>query len=158
LRKSAAQIYASLVPHENADFLPRFAKLLQVAETLASDDPSMAIVTAHMAFEVAAERAFARLLSANGAAPALAEAVLAGLPDRTFMDRRTREMWTLLAAGDEIKNAPPWKLYQQSVQRRNRAVHQGEDFEAADAQAAIHAVRAMLDHLVERVLDRFQRG
>jgi hypothetical protein len=138
--------------------MPSAEDCLQVAETLASEDPGMAIVTAHMAFEVAAEGAFARLLYSNGAGPALTDAVIAGLPDRTFMDRRTREMWTLLPAGDEIKKARAWKPYQQSVQRRNRAVHKGEEFEAADAQVAVDAVQAMLDHLVKVVLDRFKRG
>src|SRR4051794_38779907 len=103
--------------HEQPDFLPRFAKLLHLAETLARDDPSMCIVTAHMAFEVAAEGAFGRLLSFNDASPALAEAVITGLPDRTFMNPRTREMWTLLSGGDEIKNASAWKRYHQSLER-----------------------------------------
>lgn len=115
--------------------MPRFTKLLQVAETLGCDDPSMSIVTAHMGFEVAAEGAYARLPSVDGADQALAEAVTAGLPDRTFMDRRTREMWAPLSGGDEINGAP-----------------------SADAQAALHAVQALLAHLAEVVLARFERG
>ena len=93
------------------EWVPRYAWLLHLARQAAAADPSLSIVTAHMAFEVVAERSFAIAPESHGLRASVREAML----DRTFLSSKTRALWNGLT-GDRISQASGWKAYTRSVE------------------------------------------
>lgn len=127
---------------------PYFKTLLDTARRLATEgEGAIAVVVAHMAFEVAAEQAFSQILQRRGITGELTESCLAMMPDRTFMAKQTRNLWTALTAGDLIKDADGWKTYDASVQLRNAAVHSGATIGAKQAASSIEAIERVIAHV-----------
>lgn len=69
------------------------------------------------------------------------------MPDRTFMAKHTRNLWTALTAGDLIKDADGWKAYDASVQLRNAAVHSGAIIGGEQAASSIEAIERVIAHV-----------
>jgi HEPN domain-containing protein len=127
---------------------PYFKKLLATARRLADDGEfAIAVVTAHMAFEVAVEQVLVRLLRARGIDQTLEEALLSNVGDRTFQTRATRDLWAALTNGDRISEAGSWKGYCRSVEARNKAIHAGATVDRKQADASLEAVELTVAHL-----------
>jgi hypothetical protein len=128
-------------------------ELLRIAEEqIEAEHYGVAVVIAQTVIESHIDLAFGTLFHFN--VPHSVETMRALLPDRTFMNRATRMLWTDLTY-DEIKKADAWKEYDKHVQRRNRVAHgaimfgrhPSEDLTRADAEASLNAVRNMRAHI-----------
>ena len=133
---------------------PLGEELLALAEAqVANGHFGVAVVIAQTVIEASVEFAFMILFFLN--VPRSGETMRALLPDRTFMDRATRTLWTDLTYDDITKPADEWKAYHQHIERRNKVAHGGavfssdpsEDVTEEEAKASLQAVRAMRDHI-----------
>jgi hypothetical protein len=135
-----------LVPVEELLRDPRDLQLLDTAdERLNAGHPETAVVLAQTAVEVMADwalRVALRLSMPEGAV----EPLLNVLPDRTFMDRRTRTVWTSLT-GDVLSEMETWKSYHGHVERRNRVAPAGFQPTEEDARASIDVCERLVIHL-----------
>lgn len=132
---------------------PYYKTLLKLArEQREANQHAVAVVVAHMAFEIATEQAFTSLLSQRvGTDDGLDDAVLGVLPGRTFMDKRTRTLWASLTGGDDISAADGWKAYHRSVEVRNGAVHRGTRASDDESARAIESVERVMAHVLAAV-------
>jgi hypothetical protein len=120
--------------------------LLETAKSLvAAGQPTIAIVTAHMACEIAAERALARAFAARGL-EFLEASVTDLLNGHNMASDRVRGLYTALT-GDHIETQPFWGNFVISSKRRNRAIHAGDVLSEAEGRDSVAAATALVDHL-----------
>jgi hypothetical protein len=125
--------------------LSAIAVLLTYAESLLKSvrslidqgEYSIAIVAAHIACEVSAERAFSRAFAAKGIA-SLEEPVEDLLPGFNLANERVRKLYNALS-GVEIEKQPFWQAFKASATRRNKVVHNGLIAEQAHAEDSYKA-------------------
>jgi hypothetical protein len=122
---------------------PRYTELVRSARTLQDDHAEAAVVMVQSAVEVFVTRAFDALLAHHGVGAHVIQEVAACIPDRTFQDKKTRDLWTALT-GSKISDAPTWKQFHKEVERRNRVVHAGEEVERNDTAGAIDAAVGLI--------------
>jgi hypothetical protein len=125
---------------------PWYAHLTRVSKRLMRLQPEMGIVAAQMAVEVFVEEVVRQLPTRRGLEGPVAEAMLACLPDRSLMDRRSRELWTALT-GDSLSQADAWKGYHRHIELRNRVVHGGVRVEQDDARESLEACLGLIQHM-----------
>jgi hypothetical protein len=125
---------------------PWYAHLTRVSKRLARLQPEMGVVAAQMAVEVFVEDAVRLLLERQGLSAPVSEAVLGCLPDRSLMDRRTRDLWSALA-DQPISSAPEWKAYHQHIELRNRVVHGGARVEVEQARRSLEVCLGLIHHM-----------
>ena len=136
-------------------------ELLRIAEAqLEAGHYGAAVVIAQTVVEARVDLAFLVLLGLN--VPRSMPVLMQVLPDRSFMTRGTRALWTELT-GDDIKEPrDEWREYHAHVERRNRAahgaviialLHHDEGPTKQGTEASLKAVRAILAH-IDRVLQR----
>jgi hypothetical protein len=123
-------------------------KLLSVARDLIDQgEPSIAVVVAHMACEVATERRLSEAFVTKGV-QYLKDAVMTG--SRTgysLTNDRILKLYTAVT-GDEVQqNQPLWSNFTKSVARRNDIVHKGDTVEAVEAEKSYNAASDLLTHL-----------
>jgi len=104
-----------------------------------------ALVIAHMACEIAAERAFAKALAKKRHKTAKETGV--DLPTGyNLADERTREQYTAVT-GDNIQDQPFWQGFVQFVDLRNQIVHGRKSVSRAEAEASLGAAISLVHHL-----------
>lgn len=120
--------------------------LLSTARKFTKDNHhGIAIVVAHMACEVAVERAMRRAFTTHEVS-ALARPVLDLLNGYNLGNDRTRKLYAALT-GDDIASQPFWSHFKTSSERRNKIIHRGSLATAEQAQESIDAASALLKHL-----------
>lgn len=116
---------------------------------LDAGQPDLAVVIAHVAFEMLIRDAINEELEARKL-----DWLGAHIKFRSYSlaDKQQRRYWKDLM-GDAIVESEPWNDYANHVTRRNLIVHEGRPVEPADASASISAIEAMIEH-VENVRRR----
>lgn len=120
--------------------------LLTIAQSLVEQGHfNIAIVTSHMACEVAAERAFDAAYRAKEL-ESLGEAVDGLMNGHNLGNDKHRKLWNALT-GTELENEPFWPRFKSASQKRNSIVHRGEHANNMEAEAALQAARDLIIHL-----------
>ena len=125
---------------------PYHHALLRTAERLlAQGEPTIAVITAHIACEVYAEQILAFAFKKRGVAD-VAEAVSELLPSNNLANERVRKLYTALT-GDEIQNTAFWSRFKESATLRNKAVHSRKRASAEQAQETCETAHELVKHL-----------
>lgn len=120
--------------------------LLQLArQLLTSGEYGVAVVVAHIACEVAVQRAFDRAFKTKNV-HYLQESVMDLCPGYNLNNKRIGRLYTALT-GDDIAAQPFWADFSASATRRNRMVHEGSKPSAQEAADSLRAVEAFLKHV-----------
>ena len=120
--------------------------LLTTAQRLIADGEfSIAVVVAHMACEISAERALSRAFAAKGIGY-LEESVEDLLPGYNLANDRVRNLYNTVT-GNEIQKQSFWQAFKESATRRNRAVHMGRIVTKAEAEASFKAASDLVAFL-----------
>jgi hypothetical protein len=119
--------------------------LTKSQELISRGEFSIAVVVAHMACEIGAERAISRAFSGRGI-EFLEDAVSAFLPGYNLANRRNRDLYNALT-GREIQKEAFWPAFKESAERRNRTVHRGAVVTEAEAKASYEAAKSLVDYL-----------
>jgi hypothetical protein len=115
----------------------------------------LAVVMAQFAFETRVELAFYVLFGIH--LPRSEETLWKLLPDRTFMQKGSRMLWTELTGDDICEPRAEWRAYHKHVERRNVLAHGGmlglrdEPCTRRDAKASVIAVRTLMAHVTRVV-------
>ncbi len=120
--------------------------LLTTAQGLiASGEFSIAVVVAHMACEISAERALSRTFAAKGI-EYLEESVEDLLPGYNLANDRVRNLYNAVS-GDQIQKQSFWQAFKESATRRNQAVHKGRIVTKGEAEASYKAASDLVAYL-----------
>jgi hypothetical protein len=120
-------------------------KLLSVARSLIDQgQPSIAVVVAHMACEVATERKLSEAFSAKGL-QYLEESVTDLLNGYNLSNEKNRKLYVSLT-GDEVHKAGFWSKFKESATRRNKIIHEGLNVDTAAAEDSYQAADNLLVH------------
>ena len=121
-------------------------KLLSLARRLIDEGEfGVAVVVAHMACEIATERALSEAFAAKGI-PDLEDTVTDLFSGNSLANPRIRKLYTALT-GDEIANAPFWQKFRLSAERRNSITHSSITVAKAEAEILYMAARDLVAHL-----------
>lgn len=121
------------------------ALLTAAGNLLAAGEFSIAVVVAHMACEISAERALSRAFKAK-ALDHLEESVGDLLPGYNLANDRVRNLYNA-ATGDQIQNRHFWQAFKESAARRNQAVHRGRIITKQEADASLRAASDLVASL-----------
>jgi hypothetical protein len=124
-----------------------------VDDLIAAEHYPVAVVVCQLVMELKAEVAFLVLFSLN--TPRSTDVLMDLVPDRSFMDKRTRALWTELTGDSLTANKPRWKSYKEHVERRNVAAHgagllggvRAPRITRQQATNSVEAVRSMSEHI-----------
>jgi hypothetical protein len=142
----SATIAAGASISATATVVPYPQALLQLAKDLfTAGQYGVAVVVAHIACEVAVQRAFDRAFLARGV-QYLQDSVMDFCSGFNLDNRRIRRLYTALT-DDDIGAQPFWAAFSASATRRNRMVHEGSVPSAQDAAESLRAVEAFLTHI-----------
>jgi len=120
-------------------------KLLSVARSLIDQgEPSIAVVVAHMACEVATERKLSEAFSAQGL-QYLEASVTDFINGYNLANPKNRNLYVSLT-GDEVHKADFWSEFKVSSTRRNKIIHEGLNVDKAAAEASYQAADNLLVH------------
>lgn len=120
--------------------------LLTFAEgLLISEQPKIAVVVAHMAAEIAAERSFSEAFRNRGLTY-LEDPITEFFPSYNLANDRVRRIFTALT-GNNLEKFDFWPAFKTSSARRNKIVHEGGRCSHAEATESIKAVRELVEHL-----------
>lgn len=121
-------------------------KLLVLAQRLIdSEEFSISVVVAHMACEVATDRAFTDAFKAKGI-EYLEEPIEKLLPSNNLGNKSVRKIYTALT-GDEIQDQPFWPQFTESATRRNKISHNGATVGQVEAEASLAVAKEFVAHL-----------
>jgi hypothetical protein len=121
------------------------ALLGAASELVKQNHYAIAVVVAHMAAEVAVDRALSEAFAARKIED-LEDAVGGFLNGYSLGNDRTLALYVALT-GDNPKTQPFWSQFKESAARRNRIAHASATASANEAEASIAAVKALLDHM-----------
>ena len=122
--------------------------LVNTAKRLASEGHNeVAVVTAIMACETAAERAFAHWFQKRGIAE-LEKVTTDLFPSYSFSNERILKFY-IAVSGDNIQEATFWPKYKSSAKLRGDLVHRGLRATKVQADDAVAASVAFTAHLVQ---------
>lgn len=122
--------------------------LVATARRLSSEGHSeVAVVTAIMACETAAERAFAYWFRKRGITE-LEEATTDLFPSYSLANERVRKYYVAVS-GDKIQEAEFWPQYKAAAKLRGEVVHGGTRATQAQAKEAVAASTAFTAHLAQ---------
>ena len=130
---------ASLIYLENS-LLGLAAKLVE------EEQPSMAIVVAHVACEAAVTRCMTKLFATRGADD-LAEPVLNLMNGHTLIGSDNRALYRALTGDEDLTKQSFWKPYQRSIEWRNQIVHNGRVYGRPDAEVCVKAATEFVAHV-----------
>ncbi len=119
--------------------------LTKAHELIATGDFSIAVVVAHMACEISAERAISHAFAAKGIGY-IEESVLALFSGYNLANDRIRDLYNAVT-GNQIQNQPFWGPFTASAKRRNNAVHKGKIITKGDAEASLQAASDFVAYL-----------
>jgi hypothetical protein len=120
--------------------------LLMIARSLIDQGYfNIAIMTSHMACEVAAERAFDTAYTAKNLEP-LGEAVGSLLNGHNLANKKHRKLYNALA-GTELEKQPFWSRFAEASEKRNSIVHKSGQANKQEAEFALKAANELITHL-----------
>lgn len=120
--------------------------LLTIAQSLIDQGHfNIAIVTSHMACEVAAERAFDAAYAAKKLEP-LGEAVDGLMNGHNLGNEKHRKLYNALT-GTELEKQSFWPRFKNASEKRNSIVHKGGQANKMEAEAALQAAKDLITHL-----------
>ena len=114
---------------------------------IAEGEFSVAVVVAHMACEIGAERALSRAYEAKDTG-LLGESAEEMLPCYNLANDRVRSLYNAVT-GNEIQQQSFWPAFMESATRRNQAVHEGIVLTKAEAEASFKAASDLVAFLKE---------
>ena len=121
-------------------------KFLDLTQTLINEKKfEMAVVAAHMACEIAAERAVSRAF-AKKSIKYLEKPILAYVSGYNLGNKRLRKLYNALT-GNQIQDQPFWRAFKESAERRNQAVHKGGITTKAEAEDSYRAASDLVAYL-----------
>jgi hypothetical protein len=122
---------------------PRY--LMNAARSLIDQgQPSIAVVVAHMACEVATEQKLSEAFATKGL-QYLEAAVTDFLNGYNLASDKNRKLYVALT-GDEVHNAGFWPKFKASATRRNKIIHEGLNVDKAAAEDSYQAADNLLVH------------
>lgn len=122
-------------------------KLLLLAQKLIDfEEFSISVVVAHMACEVATDRAFTDAFKAKGI-EYLEEAFDKLLPGNNLGNDKTREFYTALTGDDIGQIKPFWQRFKESATRRNKISHNGATVGQVEAEASLAVAKEFVARL-----------
>jgi hypothetical protein len=121
------------------------ALLTKAQELITTGDFSIAVVVAHMACEISAERAISRAFAVKGIGY-LEESVLAFLCGYNLATHRIRNFYNAVT-GNQIQDQSFWQAFKESATRRNNAVHRGRIVTKAEAEESYKAASDLVAYL-----------
>ena len=120
--------------------------LLTIAQSLIDQGHfNIAIVTSHMACEVAAERAFDAAYAAKKLEP-LGEALDGLMNGHNLGNKKHRKLYNALT-GTELEKQSFWPRFQNASEKRNSIVHKGGHANKIEAEAALQAANDLITYL-----------
>ena len=120
--------------------------LLTIAKSLVDQDLfNIAIVTSHLACEVAAERAFDAAYAAKKLEP-LGEAVDGLMNGHNLANEKHRKLYNALT-GTGLEKEPFWSRFKIASEKRNAIVHKGGQANKKEAEDALQAAMDLITHL-----------
>ena len=120
--------------------------LLTIARSLIEQGHfNIAIVTSHMACEVATERAFDVAYSAKKL-ESLGEVVDSLMNGNNLANDKHRKLFNVLT-GTRIEKQSFWQHFKKASEKRNAIVHKGDHANKEEAEAALGAANAMIMYL-----------
>jgi hypothetical protein len=120
--------------------------LLTIARNLIDQGHfDIAIVTSHMACEVAAERAFDLAYAARKLEP-LGEAVDGLMNGHTLANDKHRKLYNALT-GTKLENQSFWQRFKSASHKRTSIVHRGGHANKIEAEAALQAANELITYL-----------
>lgn len=135
---ASASVTATLFTYPNA--------LLSIARSLIDQGHfNIAIVTLHMACEVAAERAFDAAYAAKKLEP-LGEAIDGLMNGHSLANEKHRKLYNTLT-GTELENQSFWPQFKSASEKRNSIVHKGGHANKIEAEAALKAAKELITFL-----------
>jgi hypothetical protein len=145
--EASTGIYSSSGFDVNTQVITYPQKLLAIAQSLIdSGEFSISVVVAHMACEVATDRAFTDAFKAKGI-EYLEEAFDKLLPGNNLGNDKTREFYTALTGDDIGQIQPFWQRFKESATRRNKISHNGATVGQAEAEASLAVAKEFVAHL-----------
>jgi hypothetical protein len=122
-------------------------RLLQLAGSLLADGEfSVAIVVAHMACEISAERALSQAFKAKGIAH-LQKRFDGFFSGYNLSNEKVRNLYNAVTE-DKIQDQPFWTAFEKSAERRQRAVHRGYVAPESEARASVQAATEFVAHML----------
>lgn len=106
-----------------------------------NDDFRIAVVVAHMACEISAERAILRAFVARGI-----EYCDENYPNFNLASSRPCNLYNAVT-GNHIHKQPFWKPFKMSATRRNKVVHKGMPVTKTEAEASYKAASDLVAYL-----------
>lgn len=120
--------------------------LLSIAQSLIDQGHfNIAIVTSHMACEVAAERALDAAYVAKNL-ETLGEAIDNFMNGVNLASDRNRKLYNALT-GTELEKEPFWSRFKKASEKRNSIVHKGGQAIKKEAEDALQAAKELITHL-----------
>jgi hypothetical protein len=120
--------------------------LVTIAQSLIDQGHfNIAIVTSHMACEVAAERAFDAAYAAKKL-ETLGEAVDGLMNGNNLGNEKHRKLYNVLT-GTELESEPFWSRFKNASEKRNSIVHKGGQANKQDAENALQAAKDLITYL-----------
>jgi len=121
-------------------------RLLDVAKGLiGTEEYSIAVVVAHIACEVAADRAFTKAFAAKGI-DYLEESIRAFFSGFAISQGRNQKLYTALTE-DQIHKEPFWGRFIISLRRRNDIAHKAEIVGKPEAEESLAVATEFVAHL-----------
>jgi hypothetical protein len=121
-------------------------RLLALARKLIDDDEfAIAVVVAHIACEIAAERSLSEAFVAKGI-PYLEDAVTEFLNGYNLANDKIRKLYTALT-GVEVEKTTFWPQFKESASRRNKIVHSTITVTKPEAEESYSAAKSLVAHL-----------
>lgn len=121
------------------------ALLTTARELLGKEQFSIATVVAHMACEIATERALTEAFHERQIGY-LEESVSDLLNGYNLANDKVRSVYTALA-GDDIQNQPFWAAFSESARRRNRIIHAGKIVQRGEAEESLNTASSFIHHV-----------
>jgi hypothetical protein len=141
-----ARMQSTFVGRATLTVTPYSETLLAKSQDLiAKGEFSIAVVVAHMACEISAERAISQAFVSKGI-EYLEESVLAFLNGYNLANKRIRNLYNA-ATGREIQKQAFWQAFKESATRRNNAVHTGGIVTKAEAEDSYRAANDLVAYL-----------
>jgi hypothetical protein len=127
--------------------------LLDTARDLiAKDKFGVAVVVAHMACEIGAERVLSRAFTTKGI-EYLQKPMEEFFSSYSLANERVRKLYNAVT-GDQIQTQPFWSAFTKLAKQRNQAVHGGWIATKAEAETSLRAASDFVAYLKEKGSDQ----
>jgi hypothetical protein len=112
---------------------------------ISTGDFSIAVVVAHTACEISAERAISQAFAAKSVGY-LEDWAADVLPSYSLSNPRVQDLYNAVT-GDKIQDQSFWQGFKESAKRRHLFVHKGKVVTKVEAEASLKAARDLVAYL-----------